>query len=141
MSHWQHLAKIRPTDTLFSRWVRIRDGHCMFAIRCYGVAEYADLQCCHFWGRGRESVRFDPENADAGCRKCHDWIDSTVEGRQWHEAWKLNQLGQRAYDLLQIRAESKDTRDDRMMRLVLQEMLKEQEMGRREELNRYGSLA
>lgn len=141
MSHWQSKTTIRPTDRKFSIWVRTRDGRCVFNVKCTSYVGVKGLHCCHFWSRRHESVRFDPENADAGCPACHDWIDSTAEGEKWHDTWKLNQLGQRAYDLLELRQQSKGTRDDYATKIVLKEMLRLQEIGRREEERRYGSLA
>jgi hypothetical protein len=38
---------------------------------------------------------------DAMCRNCHKWLG---EHKTEYEAWKLNQIGQTQYDLLELRS-------------------------------------
>jgi hypothetical protein len=44
---------------------------------------------------------------------------------EWLRTFKLNQLGQQRYDLLQWRAESPGKRDDELSKIVIKELLKE----------------
>jgi len=104
--------RIRATDTLFSRYIRLRDKECSFKHKCYGHQTFDELQCCHFHSRRKENVRFDPENADAGCVKCHYFIDQTAEGQRWLKEFKKKQLGERAYDLLELRSSISTKKDD-----------------------------
>ncbi len=134
MSHWQSLTKIRPADTKFSIYVRMRDRKCAFGVRCIpreltnwdtGELDIRGLQCCHFIGRRNEAVRFDPENGDAGCPKCHDWIDKTPEGQRWHKAFKIKQLGEKGFALLQLRANTKGNKDDKLTMLYIKQLMSE----------------
>lgn len=95
-------VKRDPADDAFSEWIRRRDKCCQ---KC-GQAGYGDkgitgLDASHFWGRGKENTRFDPLNVDAMCRNCHKWLG---EHKTEYEAWKLNQIGQTQYDLLELRS-------------------------------------
>jgi hypothetical protein len=125
MSFWQAKTVIRPSDRLFSEFIRKRDGDCKYRAKCNGGWDYKELHCSHFYGRGRESVRFDPENADASCRACHHYVGDTEEGRKWLKEWKLAQLGQRAYDLLMLRANTPGKRDDVLAKMYCRQLLKE----------------
>ena len=62
-------------DTMFSRYIRVRDKFCQ---RCGRKGEpnkdsefIIGLQNSHYFGRGIESTRFDPDNCDALCAGCH----------------------------------------------------------------------
>lgn len=124
MSHWQSKTKIRHADKKFSEYIRQRDGECVFKQKCYGVTQQR-LECVHFYSRRSESVRFDPENSDAGCTKCHNWFHTTPEGQAWHKEWKKNQLGERAYDLLTLRKNTPGKKDDKMILLYIRELFKD----------------
>lgn len=122
MSFWQAKTKIEKQDRLFSQFVRQRDGKCVFGIRCYGKGT-AD-HCCHYFGRAKRSVRFHPDNADAGCRACHLWLDSTAEGKRWHKEFKAEQLGAERLNLLELAAQTPQKRDDFTEILYCQHLLK-----------------
>lgn len=117
--------KRRLSDQVFSRFIRLRDKRCVFRVKCYGNQNYEELACCHFHSRRKESTRFDPQNCDAGCVKCHYFIDATETGKQWFREFKLKQLGQRDFDLLQVRSETLTKRDDALMLLYSKELLSE----------------
>lgn len=80
-------TKMKPIDTLFSKYVRQRDGYCQ---RC-GKTE--NLQCSHVMPRTFISVRWNPDNAITLCYACHiywwhkyphdasAWFDSKWPGR------------------------------------------------------------
>ncbi len=79
---WFKKIKIRPADKEFSQYIRTRDGwRCVFGLRCNKNILFEtnrkSLSCCHFHKRRKETVRFDPLNADAGCPACHQFIDET----------------------------------------------------------------
>lgn len=74
-------------DTQFSQSIRKRDGCCL---RC-GSTE--NLTCSHFFGRGNSSTRYDPENCDTLCQKCHGlWEVKKREGQIYYR-FKAKQLG------------------------------------------------
>lgn len=113
--------KIRQTDKLFSQFIRQRDGWRCTRCGKQFTPPTQGLHCAHFWGRRKESVRFDPENADALCWGDHSHFEQHPEE---HRAWKLKQLGQERFDRLTLRANTPRKRDDVMTRIVLKELLK-----------------
>jgi hypothetical protein len=116
-------VRIDPADRLFSEYIRRRDGRCM---RCGrpGTGEHGivGLQCSHFFGRSKESTRFDAENCDVLCFGCHQYWGST--DREAYREFKLKQLGQRRFNLLAIRAHTYQKKDRKMARLYARELLK-----------------
>jgi hypothetical protein len=62
---------IDKLDQLFSQYIRLRDKVCK---RCGNSNTI--LQCAHFYGRAKRSVRWDPDNACALCFGCHRYLDS-----------------------------------------------------------------
>ena len=94
-----HKIKITTEDRLWSEYIRKRDrGICQFCRKVFG---WKKLSNCHFKSRGRQSTRYDPENCDSGCTKCHDYMDSHKEE---YARWKEEQLGNERYVRLVIRA-------------------------------------
>ena len=94
--------RIDPLDTLFSQYKRrwaIKEVH--GCERCLTwKADYKGLQCSHFFGRGRKSVRWDEDNAAALCMGCHAYFTAhPLEHVEWFKA----RLGDK-FDLLQARA-------------------------------------
>lgn len=121
--HWQSKMVVRRTDKLFSEFIRRRDGVCQYRTQCYGEPRnWKELDCSHYHGRGKESVRFDPQNADGICKKCHHYVH-TAEGQQWLDVWKENQLGERDFNLLLLRANTPQKRDDVMDNLNIRILL------------------
>jgi len=124
MNHWQSHTRIRTTDRLFSKYIRLRDKECVYQVKCYGHQEFSELDCSHFQSRRHESIRFDPQNADAACRKCHEYV-GTAEGKKWLTNFKIRQLGEREYDLLMFRKESVRKADDVLDKLYINHLLQE----------------
>ena len=103
--------RIDPLDTLFSEYVRkramARVHGCERCLR--GKAAYSELQCCHFHGRSRKSVRWDEDNAAGLCMGCHVYLDShPLEKVQFFQ----ERLGD-GFDLLTARASQTYPRPDR----------------------------
>lgn len=116
-------VKLDPADRLFSLYVRWRAN--WTCERCGARHEVGSqgLHCSHFHGRRKESVRFDPENASAHCHGCHSYFTSHPEA---HRAWKLEQLGQEAYDRLMIRANTSQKKDRKLAKIYWQARLREE---------------
>lgn len=92
-------------DHVFSEYIRLRDSRC---VNC-GIRGMPrkdglpinNLECSHFFGRRKESVRFDEDNAEALCFTCHKYLG---EHPHEHHSAKLDRLGQEKYDALVLRA-------------------------------------
>ncbi len=123
--------KIRPADQLFSKYLRKARGY-----KCENCLRYCPggkgLEVSHFYSRRNESVRFDTENADVLCKKCHmrfsGWFDSTaneINGVHEYKEWKAKKLGLAAFNLLQLRAHRAVKKDDAAILMWLKEVMKE----------------
>ncbi len=123
MSHWQALTKRRYTDTLWTAYIKKRDkGLCTVNFKCYKGNEGSDVS--HYHGRRKESTRFDGDNSDYVCRVCHNFIHTAL-GAQIYDEWKLKQLGERRYKLLQLHANMSVPRDDYMTKLYIKQLMKD----------------
>ena len=90
--------RIDKLDVLFSKFIRLRAG---------GKCEYCGLynkrlECSHFHGRRKRSVRYDLENAVALCFSCHQYLGSNP---YQHTEFFKKQLGDERFQQLNIRAE------------------------------------
>lgn len=83
-------------DILFSELIRERDGKCMFC------GKEGRLECSHFWGRGNKGTRFDPQNCEALCFRCHMLNEGNKQG--YYREYKLRTLGEEEYKKLEERA-------------------------------------
>ena len=89
--------RIDKLDVLFSKFIRLRAG---------GKCEYCGtpkrLQCSHFHGRRKRSVRYDPDNACGVDFACHQYLGSNPYA--YTELFK-KRLGSEKFEQLNIRAE------------------------------------
>jgi hypothetical protein len=121
-------VKERKTDKLFSDYIRARDGW-----RCLACGEISKdyrqnkqgLHCSHYWGRGHENTRFDPENCIALCWYHHHFSWGHGDGRQEYTDFMKRRLGEEGFNLLDVRAHTYKKRDDKMDLIVIRELLKE----------------
>ena len=116
--------KLDPADIAFSKYIRVRDGRC---VRCKkpGTGKYGidGLQNSHYFGRIRESTRFDPENCDALCFGCHqEWGSND---REAYREFKIKQLGENGYKTLQFRSNTLKKKDRKMALMIANALLKE----------------
>lgn len=124
-------VRIDLADKYFSLFIRYRDNWtCQRCCKKYEVGSQG-LHCSHFWGRARESTRFDPLNANAHCHGCHSFFTANPE---LHRQWKLSRIGQSEYDKLMIRAETRQKKDRKLMAIVYEKLYLE-------EKSRYEQLA
>lgn len=120
-----HSIKVRANDTQFSRYIRLKHKKCQ---RCGrkgdGEEGIFGLQAAHYHSRKKESVRFDPKNVSAICISCHRYFHQHPTE---HTAWMKELLGEREYDLLTIRANTPQKRDDAITKLYVKQLLSELE--------------
>lgn len=114
--------RIRKSDSIFSLYVRTRDKWTCQRCKTRYPEKAQGLHNSHYWGRGKESTRFEPLNCDALCMGCHQFF-----GAHPHEyaIWKRNRLGDMRYDLLKLQAHTYKKRDDVMDKLYAQKLLNE----------------
>ncbi len=109
--------KLRKADVEFSKYIRTRDRWtCVYCKKTFEPPT-AGLQNSHFWGRARENTRFDPDNCDALCFRCHQYLGG--DGREDYIDFKKKQLGEKGYADLKIRAFQYRKRDDKIILLWL----------------------
>lgn len=97
--------EIARLDVLFSEYIRKRAiqqvGGCE---RCGNwKADYKQLQCSHFWGRRKQSVRHNEDNAIGLCGACHMYFTSNP---QEHYEWFKKRLGEERFELLNMQAQT-----------------------------------
>jgi hypothetical protein len=113
----------RYTDSLWTAYIKKRDkGLCTVNFKCYKGTDGSDVS--HYHGRRKESTRFDGENCDFVCRVCHNFIHTSL-GAQIYEEWKLKQLGERRFKLLQLRASISQKRDDYITKIIIKKMIQD----------------
>lgn len=119
-------VKRDKADEVFSHFIRLRDSAC---VRCgkpvllndSGLPVSGDAS--HYFGRGRESTRFDPENVDTLCKmSCHSRWEG--EDRELYKAFKIKQLGQAGFDRLTLRANTPQKKDRKLAYLIWSQELK-----------------
>lgn len=100
--------KIDTADRWFSRYVReLADNKCE---RCGNESE--SLQNSHYFGRGNEATRFDPDNCSAVCYGCHVMWGST--DREAYRVAMIRKLGENRYKALIARSNSYKKKDRRL---------------------------
>jgi len=109
-------AKIDKADQAFSLYIRERDR--WTCQRCFKIYEHDTkrIHNSHYWGRGRESTRFDPENCDALCFYCHDQWEGEKQGD--YKLFKEKQLGATRYKLLMARAYTPGKKDRKAQLII-----------------------
>ena len=123
--------KIDRADTIFSQFIRIRDGRCM---RCgspvafNGAGMPVSHQCSHYFSRGRESTRFNPENADTFCFTCHELMEKEKQDKKEYRGeytmFKVRQLGENGFKILKMLAYSYKRKDRKQSLMIVKALLK-----------------
>lgn len=117
--------KIFPEDRLFSIYTRTRDKEC---VRCHSRVAFnsegrpISHQASHYWGRRNWGVRHDPENVDTLCSGCHQIWGG--DDRRQYETFKRKQLGERDYNLLEMRKNQYVKKDRKLALIIVKELLK-----------------
>lgn len=107
-------VKIRPSDRLFSEYIRTRDKWtCQRCGKVYNPLIPNDrmaIHCSHFQGRGKEATRFEPLNADALCYGCHQYFTSHPGE---HLAWQVQRKTQEVVDAIILQSNGYKKRNDK----------------------------
>lgn len=117
--------KIDKIDSLFSRVIRLRaKGQCQ---RCKKFKDFSLLQAAHCWGRRKQSVRYDLDNALGLCFTCHHLIDS--EDPDAKRDLFVKYLGEEGYKKLNQRANwpQQYKPDKKVIEIYLKQQLKQYE--------------
>ena len=117
--------RLDPADIAFSKAIRLRDGKCM---RCGSMVRLnlegmpASHTTSHYFGRGNENTRFDPENCDCLCLGCHQiWAS---KDREDYRLFKIAQLGEEGFESLFLRSKHIVKKDRKMALIQSREFLK-----------------
>ena len=132
--------RIDPLDKLFSEFIRKR------AIKRVGGCEYEycdnpkkydiekdngkvllawkQLQCSHFHGRRKQSVRYNEDNAAGLCFRCHQYLG---ENPFEHARWFMKHLTDEKFGFLNMQSNTFIKPDKEAIRLYLTERIKELE--------------
>lgn len=103
--------KLRKSDILFSQYIKQRDHHTCLACGTPYPEKSRGLHCSHYFGRGRENTRLDPDNCISLCFFCHQRLGHGDE-RDRYKALMLRWLGEKKFRQLEIRANLYKKRDD-----------------------------
>lgn len=115
-------VKIDAADKYFSLYIRNRaKWNCERCGKHYEPPTSA-LHCSHFIGRGKENTRFDLDNASAHCYGCHQYLTSHPAE---HVAWKIEQVGERAVNILMLKSNMYCKKDRESEKIYWRAKLKE----------------
>lgn len=119
--------RLLPLDILFSEFIRRRAIKRVHGCeRCLTYKDdYKQLQCSHFYGRSKRSVRWDEQNAAGLCAGCHMYFEANP---QVHVEWFKAYIGEKEFDLLQARMRQTYPKpDQKLLALYYREKIKELE--------------
>lgn len=126
MSFWQAKTKIDAADRLFSLYIRKRDRNkCQYCGS--NPADGRGMQNSHFFGRRMESVRYDPENCDCFCIRCHMKLETEKGEDRAYYNWKGIQLGADRFNALKLRAHTTQKKDRKMSLLIVKALMSDLE--------------
>jgi len=107
--------KLEPADILWSKYIRKKHRKCEMCGKL-GTGEdgITGLECAHYKGRRRRSVRFYEPNCLCLCigchRKCHEDPDM-------HCSFMKKKLGERGYEILIVQANVTQKKDKVMEKM------------------------
>ncbi len=115
-------TKIDKADQVFSLYIReLAEWKCEYCGKDYSD-NHQGLNTSHYFSRGKEATRFDPDNANAFCFYHHQWLGHG-DGRDEYKAFKIKQLGENGFKLLQARAFSRKKKDRKMSFIIIKALL------------------
>jgi hypothetical protein len=141
-------VKLDAADKLFSLYIRKRAGNVCEV--CHRSGENVRLTCSHFFGRRKESTRFDPENCEALCISCHAIFETEkgvttgtiggveIELPRPYRSWKIKKLGLYRFGLLEMRSHTHAKKDRKMSLLYVKALMADLEKGKPEVMGARG---
>ncbi len=102
--------KLRAADTVFAKWVKMRDKHTCQRCGAKHEVKSQGLHCAHFITRRNESTRFDPDNVRSICYGCHSYFHQHPKE---HEKFMIAQLGETGFAALLERKRRIGKRNDK----------------------------
>jgi hypothetical protein len=94
--------KITALDRLFSKYIRMRDGwRCQICQTDYSH-NHALLDCAHCFSAGTHQTRYEPDNAVAACKSCHQFSPEALDKNVIHIKYPFfkKRIGDERFDLL-----------------------------------------
>ena len=124
---WGYKAKLDRADTLFSRYIRLRDKKCLYCGREGEMTKdgfpIKGLQNSHYWGRGHESTRFEPDNCMTLCAYHHNYLGHG-EGRDEYRDMMIKKLGEKRFKTLELQKNTYKKKDRKLEVIIWKEALK-----------------
>ena len=120
--------KIRPNDTRWTKYIRIRDKNKCFWCGKTIINKY-NSGVSHYWNRTKESTRYIDENCDLMCNiPCHSYAEHEkkikgIKGVEYDGDYtkrKKEQLGEKKFDRLMLLAHTTKDRDDTMDKMIIE---------------------
>jgi len=107
--------KLRKTDKLYTRLIRFKyDYTCQACGRkysAYNTVKLANLGVSHYFGRGKESTRFDDNNVTLACNlPCHRKWETEKRGE--YVEYMLERLGLEGLQELELKSNQYKKRND-----------------------------
>lgn len=103
-------------DLEFSRFIRERDNFTCQRCGTQHTPNSTGLHASHFIGRANRSTRWDPQNVDAMCNGCHQYLET--HKATTYRAWKQDQLGEQAFlDLIRRSQQIKKWKEAELIEL------------------------
>lgn len=97
---------IKEIDAVFALLIKIRDNwtckRCNKSYPPFTAASRKSLHCSHYFSRRFMGTRFDFDNCDTLCYGCHKLGEGDKQG--WYAVFKRKQLGEKKFELLEVRA-------------------------------------
>lgn len=117
-------VKLRSSDRLWTKYKRLKENYtCQKCGREYLPDDCRNLGVSHYHGRSHENVRFDEDNTPCMCNlPCHHYFD---QHKGEYREYMVKRLGQEGFDMLELRAHIRKSRDDKMDAIIIKELLKE----------------
>jgi len=119
-------VKLRKADRLFTQYIRILFKYtCQRCGRVYSPdGDLHNLGVSHYFSRRHESVRFDVDNVTLLCSlPCHYLWEH--EDRLDYIHYMVKRLGKERFKALQVRANTTQKKDDKLVEIYLKAKLKE----------------